>query len=110
MGVPQVKLPTTTFPDVPREVPFVDKSGNVNDLWLSYFDQLTLTLQTIFRNEGFAMPQLPATSIAELGDTNASVGNIIYDSTNNLFKGILFVTPGTPLVPPVTITKTFTLT
>lgn len=106
----QKKLPTTVFPDLPREHPMTEKDGRMTDVWALYFDQLTLSLQTYFRNEGFRMPPLPDTDIASIGNTNQSVGNIIYDSTNNVFKGILLVTPGTPLVPPVTITKTFTLT
>lgn len=110
MGIQQTKTPNTIFPDVPRETPMIGKDGKATEPWLKYFDQLTVLLQQYFRNEGFAMPKLSATNIGNIGNTNASVGNIIYDSTNNLFKGILLVTPGTPLTPPVTVTKTFTLT
>lgn len=79
MGIQQSKLPTTIFPDVPRETPLVDKNGRMHDLWQQYFDQLTLTLQTIFRNEGFSIPQLPSASIALLTGEQ-SVGSIIYNT------------------------------
>ncbi len=86
MDVLQTKLPTTIFPDLPRETPLVDKNGKMNDLWLLYFDQLTLTLQTMFRNEGFALPQLPNASINMLTGTQ-SIANIIYNSTVPSFQG-----------------------
>lgn len=100
------KKPTAIFPDLPREAPMVDKDGMMSEIWQFYFDQMTLALQTNFKPEGIVVPQETAANIALLGNTNASVGNIIYDSTNNVFKGILLVSAGPPVV---TTTKTFTL-
>lgn len=78
------------FPDLPRE-PFigkVDADGNVriNELWQQYFDNLTRALQTNYKPEGLVIPPQIASNIALLTAT-ASNNNIIYDSTNNLFKG-----------------------
>lgn len=95
------------FPDLPRDKQLVDKNGEITPHWDLYFQQLTMALQTNYKPEGIVMPPKPATEIADLGDTSASIGNIIYDSTNNLFKGIILVSIGPPIV---TITKTFTLT
>ena len=52
------------------------------------------------------MPPKPASEIASLGNISESIGNILYDSTNNQFKGIILVSLGPPIV---TTTKTFTL-
>lgn len=71
-----------------------------------YFQQLTMALQTNLKPEGFVIPPKSSADIANLGNVNGSIGNIIYDSTTNEFKGILLVS----LAPVVTITKTFTLT
>jgi hypothetical protein len=106
----QTPKPKAIFPDMPRKTPLANKDGMISAEWENYIDQMTLALQTFFKPEGFVMPPLSASDIASLGNTNASVGNIIYDNTNQEFKGILLVTPGTPTTAPVTITKTFTLT
>jgi hypothetical protein len=106
----QSPKPKAIFPDMPRDTPFVGENGMIAPQWKNFFDQWSLAMQTFFKNEGLVIPQLSASDIASLGNTNASVGNILYDNTNNLFKGILLVTPGTLTTPPVTITKTFTLT
>ena len=95
------------FPDLPRADPLVDKEGNIMPSWRLYFQQLTMALQTNFKPEGIVVPPQDATNIALLGDTSASIGNIIYDSTNNEFKGIVVVSMGPPIV---TATKTFTIT
>ena len=92
------KKPSAIFPDLPRDQPFVDKSGNMTPLWAAWFNNLNLALQTNFKNEGFVIPQQPASNIALL-TAAASIANIIYDSTNNEFKGNIAGT-----------WKTFTLT
>ena len=94
----QVKKPTALFPDLPRGVPFVDKNGYLTPEAQLFFDQLILTLQTNFKPEGFVIPPETASNIALLTAT-ASNNNIIYDSTNNQFKGNIAGT-----------WKTFTLT
>ena len=103
----QTRKPQAIFPDLPRSNQIVDKDGYLNSDWQLFFSQLVMALQTNFKPEGIVVPPLSAANIANLGNTTASVGNIIYDTTNNLFKGIELVTLGPPVV---TITKTFTLT
>lgn len=95
------------FPDLPRDDQVVDHEGNITSSWKLYFQQLTMALQTNFKPEGIVVPPQSDTNIALLGNVSGSIGNIIYDSTNNAFKGILLVSIGPPIV---TVTKTFTLT
>lgn len=95
------------FPDLPRDDQIVDKNGNITSSWKLYFQQLTMALQTNYKPEGLVIPPKIASEIADLGNISESIGNIIYDSTNQQFKGILLVSLGPPIV---TITKTFTLT
>jgi len=99
----QVKKPTALFPDLPRGVPFVDKNGYLTEQGQLFFDQLILTLQTNFKPEGFVIPPETASNIALLTGTvqnpQSSYNNIVYDSTNNEFKGNIAGT-----------WKTFTLT
>jgi hypothetical protein len=95
------------FPDLPRSEQIVDKLGNITADWRLYFQQLTMALQTNFKPEGLVIPPKIASDIAELGDITAAIGNIIYDTTNNQFKGIVLTSIGPPVM---TMTKTFTLT
>lgn len=95
------------FPDLPRDDILVDKQGNITSPWKLYFQQLTMALQTNWKPEGIVVPPKIASEIASLGNVSESIGNIIYDSTNNQFKGIVLVSIGPPIV---TATKTFTLT
>jgi hypothetical protein len=101
------RKPDSIIPDLPRSNQVVDENGTLTIPWQLFFDQLIFALQTNLKPEGFVMPPVTAANIAMLGNTSASIGNILYDSTNNLFKGIELVTLGPPVV---TITKTFTLT
>ncbi len=103
----QVQKQLAIFPDLPRDDKMVDKMGNVTSPWKLYFQQLTMALQTNFKPEGIVVPPKIASEIAQLGDASVSIGNIIYDSTNNQFKGIVVSSLGPPIV---TVTKTFTLT
>lgn len=90
--------PIALFPDMPRDTPLVDSNGYMTDEWQLYFDNLTVNLQTNFKPEGFVIPPLIATNIALLTGA-ASNNNVVYDSTNNAFKGNIAGT-----------WKTFTLT
>ncbi len=104
----QSRKQQAVFPDLPRSKQMWDmKTGNINPEWDLFFQQLTMALQTNFKPEGFVMPPKTASEIASLGNISESIGNIIYDSTNNQFKGIVLVSLGPPIV---TMTKTFTLT
>ena len=85
------------MPDLPREHPIVDKNGMINDYWALFFDNLTSVLQNNYSNEGVQIPSQTAANIADLAATTPSVpdganirlsnANILYDSTNNEFKG-----------------------
>jgi len=103
----QTQKQIAIFPDLPRDDFMVDEHGMITAHWKLYFDQMTTALQVNFKPEGIVVPPKDASDIALLGNTNASIGNIIYDSTNQAFKGIILVSLGPPIV---TITKTFTLT
>jgi hypothetical protein len=74
------------FPDLPRTTKLVDENGNMNLDWQLFFDNLTLALQVNFKPEGIVVPSQTAANIALL-TAPVSVANIIYDSTNNQFKG-----------------------
>lgn len=82
----QTRKQQALFPDLPRDTKFVDENGNIESDWRLYFEQLTATLQTLLKPEGYVIPPLSAADIALL-IADASKNNIVYDSTNNLFKG-----------------------
>lgn len=85
------------IPDLPRQHPMVDKNGMINDYWALFFDNLTSVLQNNYSNEGILVPQQTAANISNLNATQPnppdganvrlSNANILYDSTNNEFKG-----------------------
>ena len=74
------------FPSLPRDIPFVDKNGNMSNIWLAFFDALVIALQSNYSTEGLAIPQQPTTNITLLTGAQ-STGSIIYDSTVPVFKG-----------------------
>ena len=82
--------PRQLFPNLPR-APWVielnkEGKGVWHPLWELYFQQLSQVLQNTFSPDGFTMPPQPTSNIVLLTD-NAYTGNILYDSTNNTFKG-----------------------
>lgn len=82
----QTRQNKSIFPDMPRDKKIVDEKGELTANWDLYFQQLTQALQTNYKSEGIVVPPLPDTDITQLvGD--ASKNNILYDSTNNEFKG-----------------------
>jgi hypothetical protein len=97
-AVYQTQKQFSLFPDVPRGADFVGEDGKVSSPWLYFFDQLIYQLQQNFKPEGFVIPPQTADNITELTGA-ASNNNIVYDSTNNAFKGNIAGT-----------WKTFTLT
>jgi hypothetical protein len=108
----QQEKQSAIFPDLPRDENFLvkDKNGSltkINPDWLLFFQQLVMALQTNFKPEGLVIPPLSDSNIALLGDVSGSIGNILYDTTTNEFKGIVLVSLGPPIV---TATKTFTIT
>jgi hypothetical protein len=89
----QVSKQPAIFPDVPREPIgfYQDKDGEekpiyLKEIWDLFFDILVLALQTNFSPEGIAVPQQSASNIGQLTGSQ-SIGSILYDSTNNQFKG-----------------------
>lgn len=46
------------FPDLPREIPAVDKQGNFNSLWSLGLASLFQALQKNFKSEGIVLPSL----------------------------------------------------
>jgi len=87
------------IPDLPRGSNLIDKDGRLTAEWALFLDKLISALQGTLNQEGLAVPPQTAANIALLTGT-ASLGNILYDSTNNSFRGNLG--PG--------VWKTFTLT
>lgn len=74
------------FPDMPRGTKFLDEDGKVHPEWLFYLDQMQIALTRNFKPEGFVIPPQSASNIARL-TSPASNNNIIFDSTNGVFKG-----------------------
>lgn len=89
----QILKQQAIFPDLPRNQPFVDKDGNMNQYWLLFFQNLVASLQNNYSNEGILVPSQTATNIAALSTATTtevkrgSNANIVFDSTNSLFKG-----------------------
>lgn len=52
------QIPQSIFPDLPREIPAVDKDGNFSFLWSLGFSSLFQALQTNYKNEGIMIPPL----------------------------------------------------
>ena len=82
----QQPLQQAVFPDLPRNVPFLKENGMISDYWGLFFDNLIMALQVNFKPEGIVVPEQTASNIALLTTVDA-FRNILYDSTNNLFKG-----------------------
>jgi hypothetical protein len=102
MAAPTLKQVSLT-PDLPRDPQVVDEKGMLTPIWKTFFEQWIQAMQTNLGPEGFKMPQQSASNIALL-TTVSSLGNILYNSTNNTFMGNLETAPG------VYTWKTFTLT
>lgn len=93
----QIPKQQAIFPDLPRDKPFTNSDGTMNEYWIYYFDNLTNALQSYYSPEGIKVPAQTANDIAQLtatpvspptgADVRVSNNNIIYDSTNNEFKG-----------------------
>jgi hypothetical protein len=64
----------------------VGEDGMMTQEWRLFFSQLIQALQASFKLEGIVVPPQTAAEIAAL-TAITSHNNIVYDSTNNLFKG-----------------------
>ncbi len=108
--------PQSIFPDLPREAPVLDKSGNFNALWSLGFSALFQALQKNFKNEGIVFPPLTATQMSTIqalytsyiGSSYATLvaalpdisGQTVFDSTTLISNQFVIATNGaaTPLV------------
>lgn len=121
----QTKQPQSIFPDLPRESPTINNSGDFSSQWSLAFSQLFQGLQANFKNEGIQFPQLTDSEITTIQGlytpfigsplpTNPPLpdisGQTIFDSTNRVPK--IFVITYDGATPPNVVTaqwKTFTL-
>lgn len=99
------------FPDLPREVPVIDKDGNFSPLWSLGLSSLFQALQENYKNEGIIFPRLSATNIATIqaiytpfigvplpNNIPDISGQTVFDTTNRVSKQ--FVITYDSSVPP----------
>ncbi len=83
------KKQTSIIPDIPRDSQVIDpKTGRMTAHWELYHQQLNLSLQSNYQNEGVKSPPQTTSNINTIVATNQTnlVGNLIYDTTlNHLF-------------------------
>lgn len=88
------------FPDLPRQIPVIDKSGDFNSLWSLSFSSLFQALQNNWKSEGIIFPPLSSMQmnsiqslyIPYIGGTYNSLtmnlpdisGQTVYDSTTQI--------------------------
>lgn len=107
--------PQSLFPDLPREIPAIDKDGNFSSLWSLGFASLFQALQTNFKNEGIVFPNLNATDIAYIQSLYTPFiglplptglpdisGQTVFDSTNRVSKQFVITYDGA--TPPNIVT------
>lgn len=54
------------FPDLPRQIPAVDKDGTFTSLWALGFSSLFQALQRNYKNEGILIPPLTTTQANDI--------------------------------------------
>lgn len=107
--------PQSIFPDLPREIPVIDKNGNFSPLWSLGIAALFQALQRNFKNEGIVFPPLSATEIADIQSLYAPYiglplpmglpdisGQTVFDSTNRVSKQFVITYDGA--TPPNIVT------
>lgn len=107
--------PQSIFPDLPREVPVLNKEGDFSPLWSLGLSSLFQALQTNFKNEGIIFPNLSASNIADiqslytpyiglpLPNTLPDIsGQTIFDVTNRVSKQFVITYDGA--TPPNIVT------
>lgn len=85
------KKQSALFPDMPRSDQAIDpKTGRWMPEWMLFFSQLSQALQSNYQREGIKVPQQESADITEIDSSNSTtiVGNIIYDSDTDEWKGI----------------------
>jgi hypothetical protein len=107
--------PQSIFPDLPREVPVINKDGDFSPLWSLGLSSLFQALQTNFKNEGIIFPNLSASNIADiqslytpyigspLPNTLPDIsGQTVFDTTNRVSKQFVITYDGA--TPPNIVT------
>jgi len=107
--------PQSIFPDLPREIPVIDKNGNFSPLWSLGIAALFQALQRNFKNEGIVFPPLSATEIADIQSLYTPFiglplpmglpdisGQTVFDSTNRVSKQFVITYDGA--TPPNIVT------
>ena len=92
------------FPDLPREVPVLDKSGDFSPLWSLGLSALFQALQENFKNEGILLPRLSASNIAMIQSLYTPYiglplpqqipdisGQTVFDTTNRVPKQFIIL-------------------
>ncbi len=106
------------FPDLPRETPAIDKSGNFAPLWSLGLASLFQALQANFKNEGILFPKLSAAQIADIEAIYTPLigaplpinipdisGQTVFDTTNRVSKQFVITYDGA--TPPNIVTATW---
>ena len=110
--------PQSIFPDLPREVPVINKDGDFSPLWSLGLSSLFHALQTNFKNEGIVFPNLSATNIASIqalytpfigsplpNNLPDISGQTVFDTTNRVSKQFVITYDGA--TPPNIVTATW---
>ncbi|CAB4126971.1 hypothetical protein UFOVP260_41 [uncultured Caudovirales phage] len=110
--------PQSIFPDLPREVPVINKDGDFSPLWSLGLSSLFQALQTNFKNEGIVFPNLSATNIASIqalytpfigsplpNNLPDISGQTVFDTTNRVSKQFVITYDGA--TPPNIVTATW---
>lgn len=106
------------FPDLPREIPVIDKNGDFSPLWSLGISALFQALQENFKNEGILFPRLSAQNIADIQSIYTPLigsplpqnipdisGQTVFDTTNRVSKQFVITYDGS--VPPNIVTATW---
>lgn len=106
------------FPDLPREVPVINKDGDFSTLWSLGLSSLFQALQENFKNEGILFPRLTAANIANIqaiytpligGPLPQNIpdisGQTVFDYTNKVSKQFVITYDGA--TPPNIVTATW---
>ncbi len=106
------------FPDLPREIPVIDKDGDFMPLWSLGLSSLFQALQENFKNEGILFPRLSAANIANIEAIYTPLignplpqpipdisGQTVFDTTNRVSKQFVITYDGA--TPPNIVTATW---
>ena len=117
MATQESKL-QSIFPDLPREVPVINKDGDFSPLWSLGLSALFQALQENYKNEGILFPRLSAANIANIQAIYTPLigyplpqnipdisGQTVFDTTNRVSKQ--FVITYDSATPPNILTATW---